>query len=230
MVLCPGMANVMIDSMAINVCIPCCSKTICSELIMDKNKQKQTRLTVASWNMQCKMRSGKTYAKELCNSADFLAISEHGLYECEMQKLENIHRDFMGFGKADRHLDNKNHGKVKGYNGCGIIWRSSINNRVNRLPELGSDRICVIKVKLTRYVGVYIIAIYLPHQSCKIAKFEDEVLELEKFIVECIKDGKILIIGDGNVSFSSEYGPRGGSVTSRNAMCLINMLSKYNIY
>ena len=44
--------------------------------------------------MQCKTRTGKTYAKELCSTSDFLAISEHGLYTAcsetnDIQK--NIH-------------------------------------------------------------------------------------------------------------------------------------------
>ena len=102
------------------------------------NTPKKNIISIKAWNMQCKTRVGKPYAKELCSTSDFLAISEHGLYECELSKLENLHRDFMGFGKADRNLDNKNFGKIKGYNGCGLLWRSSLNNRITRLPELGS--------------------------------------------------------------------------------------------
>ena len=193
------------------------------------NTPNRNNITFKAWNMQCKFRTAKVYAKELCSSSDFLAVSEHGLYECEVTKLENIHRDYMGFGKSDKNLKNENFGKVKGYNGCGLLWRSSLNNRIIKLPELGSDRMCVVKMKLSRDIYCYIIAVYLPHQTCKIACFEDEILILEKVISECIKDGKVLIIGDENVSLSTEYGHRGGCTDSRNTKLLMNMLKKYGI-
>ena len=195
---------------------------------MDQKDNKNI-ITLKSWNMQCKIGTGKPYAQLLCSKSDFLAISEHGLYECELYKLENIHPNFMGFGKSDKNLKNSDFGKVKGYNGCGLLWSTSLNNRISRLPEMGSDRMCVIKFKLSREINCYIIAVYLPHQTCRIANFDEEVQKLENVICECMKDGKILIIGDENVSISKEYGPRGGVSDSRNTKVLMNMLTKYGI-
>ena len=62
--------------------------------------------------MQCKFSSGKLYAKQLCDASDFLALSEHGLYKCEMNKIEQIHPEFMGFGKPDKDLNDANFGQV----------------------------------------------------------------------------------------------------------------------
>ena len=179
--------------------------------------------------MQCKFRSGKQYAKHLCNTSDFLALSEHGLYKCELSKLETIHPEFMGFGKHDKHLKDENFGRAKGYNGCALIWKKSINNRITKLPDLGSDRICVAKFKITPKLNCYVIAVYLPHQSCRIANFSDEVGELEKVLIECLKDGQVLIIGDENVQLSLEYGYRGSPTQSRHAEILMRMFLKYQI-
>ena len=187
------------------------------------------KIKISGWNMQRKFRTGKYYAKYLCNTSDFVALSEHGLYECELNKLEDIHPGYMGFGKEDKHLKNENFGKVNGYNGCALIWKKSINNRITKLPNLGSDRICVVKFKISDHMSCYIIAVYLPHQSCKIAKFEDEVMELEKVIIECLKDGQILVIGDENVQLSREYGHRGALESTRHAEKLMRMFAKYKI-
>ena len=188
-----------------------------------------TKLKISSWNMQCKFRAGKLYAKHLCDTSAFLALSEHGLYKCELNKLENIHPDFMGFGKNDKHLKDENFGKAKGYNGCALLWKKQINNRITKLPGLGTDRICVAKLKISSNVSCYIIAVYLPHQSCKIASFEDEVSELENVIVECLKDGQVLIIGDENVQLALEYGRRGSPSQSKHANILMRMFLKYQI-
>ena len=179
--------------------------------------------------MQCKFRCGKTYAKHLCNSSDFLALSEHGLYKCELNKLEHIHPEYMGFGKHDRHLLDENFGRAKGYNGCALLWKKSLNNRITKLPELGSDRVCVAKFKMSHILNCYVLAVYLPHQSCKIASFEEEVNVLENVIIECLKDGQVLIIGDENVQIAIEYGRRGSQSLSRHAEILMRMFSKYNI-
>ena len=69
----------------------------------------------------------------------------------------------------------------------------------------------------------------MPHQSCKIANYEDEVMILEKVIVECMKDGSIVVIGDGNISLSKEYGCRGSDTSSRYTKVLMNMFKKYDI-
>ena len=179
--------------------------------------------------MQCKFSSGKLYAKQLCDASDFLALSEHGLYKCEMNKIEQIHPEFMGFGKPDKHLDDKNFGQIKGYNGCALIWKKSLNNRITRLPELGSDRICVAKIKMSEKLNCYIIAVYLPHQSCRIASFEDEVAALESVIIECLTDGQVLIIGDENVQLCLDYGLRGSPISSRHGDLLMRMFLKYKI-
>ena len=186
-------------------------------------------MKISGWNMQCKFRTGKLYARHLCNTSDFLALSEHSLYKCELNKLEGIHPDFMGFGKPDKHLKDENFGKIRGYNGCALLWKKSINNRITKLPEMGSDRICVVKLKMSARMNCYVVAVYLPHQSCRIASFADEVNELEKVIIECLKDGQILIIGDENVQISREYGHRGALTPSRHAEILMRMFLKYNI-
>ena len=146
-----------------------------------------------------------------------------------MNKLEHIHPEYMGFGKHDKHLLDENFGRAKGYNGCALLWKKSLNNRITRMPELGSDRICVAKFKMSQILNCYIVAVYLPHQSCRIASFEEEVNVLENVIIECFKDGQVLIIGDENVQIALEYGRRGSQSQSKHAEILMRMFSKYNI-
>ena len=54
-------------------------------------------------------------------------------------------------------------------------------------------------------------------------------MELEKVIIECLKDGQILVIGDENVQLSREYGHRGALESTRHAEKLMRMFAKYKI-
>ena len=97
------------------------------------------------------------------------------------------------------------------------------------MPHLGSDRICVIKLIINGTLPCYIIAVYLPHQGCKISNFQSELNILETTINDCIVDGEVLIIGDMNCHFGEEYGIRGSGKSYGNSRCLMRMIAGYNM-
>mgnify|MGYP000927397514 CR=1 FL=1 len=51
------------------------------------------QLTLATWNMRCDFEISSSYMKELSESAQFILIQEHGLFPCEIYKLDkgNFH-------------------------------------------------------------------------------------------------------------------------------------------
>ena len=155
-------------------------------------------LTATTWNMNMRFRSGKPYLFSLLENTTIMVLNEHALYPNELFKLKNLHTDFNAFGKASRDLDDRNFGSIPGHCGCAIMWRKDINNYVVQRPDLGSDRICVINVKLPGSINLWVIGVYLPYQGCKIASFVEELALLEELIIMLNFTGTILILGDIN--------------------------------
>ena len=129
--------------------------------------------TATAWNMNCKFRAGKPYLSSLLGQSTVMVLNEHALYPNELYKLKHLHPDFNAYGKASRDLDERNFGSIPGHCGCAIMWRQDINNNVVQRPDLGTDRICVINIKLPGCIDIWVIGVYLPYQGCKIASFVD---------------------------------------------------------
>ena len=110
--------------------------------------------------MDCRFNCAGPYIHKLMNLSDILILNEHGLYNCEMYKINEIHQTYRGFGKASHRLNDTLHGKVLGHGGCAILWHDYINSNIEPMPHLGSDRVCVLKVN-SDSDEVYVIAVYL---------------------------------------------------------------------
>ena len=151
-----------------------------------------------TWNMNNKFSAGQPYLHELLNDSTICVINEHGLFPKELFKLQHIHPEFNAFGKSSRDLDDKDFGSKFGHCGCAILWRQKINNYVIPLPELGTDRICVLQVKMPGCIDIIVIGVYLPYYGCKIASFTEEISIVEDIIVKYNSTHTILAIGDVN--------------------------------
>ena len=137
--------------------------------------------------------------------ANIIVLNEHGLFPCQLNKLDQIHTDFTGFGKASRVLYDVDLGSRMGCGGVAILWHKSLSSYMQPMPEYGTDRICVTKVNLGSDNTFYLIAIYLPYQGCKIASFDDELYNLETFINDIGTQHSCFIIGDTNCHVGRPY-------------------------
>ena len=100
-------------------------------------------ISVSSWNLGCRFECAGPYLHKIMNKSDIVVLNEHGLYECELYKLDHIHPHFTALGKSSHRLKNVDHGKKFGHGGCAILWHQSLNCRIEPMPDIGSDRICV---------------------------------------------------------------------------------------
>ena len=64
------------------------------------------------------------------------------------------------------------------------------------------------------------ISIYLPHCACKIADFATVLNYVEEIVNLVSMQGEVVIMGDFNAHFGSEYGPRGTGKASKNGKML----------
>ena len=135
-------------------------------------------MSIASWNMHCNFDVADDYLKTLSSKAQIIVIQEHGLFPCEIYKLDTVLHNYHGTGKASAKLDDKDIGKRQRIGGCGILWSKSIKFKVIQHPKEGSDRVCLIELKLDD-CRVFVFCVYLPHQSCVIAEFSTEMAILK---------------------------------------------------
>lgn len=194
-------------------------------------------LRVCAWNCRG-IKSSFQYIRKLMDKADIIALSEHKLYEKELRLLSDISDDFVAFGRASNDLQMYKHGQVPGHCGVALLWRKAIASNIKAMPNLGTDRICVLKMCTAGNVlgNLYIISVYLPHSQCVIANYQYQIDALQTAVDVCSRDGRLLVIGDWNAHFGIDYGGRAwgntspngrsaGRFASDNDMCIIDSAS-----
>jgi hypothetical protein len=177
------------------------------------------------------LSSAAPYLAELSTVRNIIVASEHRLFECELNKL---HAKLPGYGihsKASNDLSNDDHGMKPGHCGIFVAWKDKLNHIVKEV-DVDSDRICAIQL-----VGIgqnkanmYVIGVYLPHQQCKIANFDDHLDVLEHLVEQCMCDGEVVILGDYNCHFGCDIGTRYWGSTSQNARQLYKMFQRKSLF
>lgn len=81
-------------------------------------------------------------------------------------------------------------GHKRGHGGCAILWSQTLATCVRPLPNLGGDRVCVIQI-IINDVNYYVISAYMPHQTCRISDYEEEINILQRVCNECSEKGYI---------------------------------------
>ena len=75
---------------------------------------------------------------------DVIALCEHWLWPFDLPKLDQLHPDYIGFGRSDKRLTSESN-LTKGCGGVGLIWKKSIA----AVPlSIDSDRICGVQLEL----------------------------------------------------------------------------------
>ena len=166
-------------------------------------------LSVTAWNMRCMGNTAGPYLQKVMKNTEILALSEHGLFSCELHILRDFDSDYLCMAKADKHLNDEMFGTIRGHGGCAILWHRSIANHVIVMPELGTDRMCAIRIVFPGVSPMIVVAVYLPPQGCVISDFKDELKQLQIIKNDCTSNGEVMIIGDTNVHLGPEYGLRG---------------------
>ena len=176
---------------------------VCIQLTYNMANDKHC-ISMSSWNIGCRFNCAGPYLHELLNMSDIIVLNEHGLYDCELYKLDHIHPNFTSMGKASHRLNDIDHGKKMGHGGCAILWHQSLNCCIEPMPNIGSDRICVVKLK-TKSKEVYIIGTYLPYDGCQIANFSDQIEILGNILTNELNGKNVILMGDWNCQFGTDY-------------------------
>ncbi len=76
---------------------------------------------------------------------------------------------------------------------------------------------------------LYIIAVYLTQQRCIINDFKEGLDILKEVIIECLRDGEIIIVGDTNCHFGEGVDISCWVETTANARHLLRVCGSYRL-
>ena len=182
-------------------------------------------IAVTSWNMNCTFNSSGPYIEKLLKCNDFVFLSEHGLYNCELWKFDRLSQLHEFSAKSSKNLNDANFGTLPGHGGCAFMWTKKIDMSVKPLPDKGTDRMIVMEIKLANGCKLYVIGVYLPYYGCKIANPEFEMSVLEDLIFEYKNKGNVILIGDTNCHINIGTN-RSWGTTSINGKSLMKIMNR----
>ena len=130
--------------------------------------------------------------------------------------------------KASADLKSINVHKSLGHCGVAIFWRKNIETHIKPLPNLGTVRMCVIKILTAKSEkDLIFVGVYMPHRTCKIANYDDEIEKLEEIVKNAYTEKcHIVVMGDINAHFGVEVDDRCWGQTSTNAKKFIQFMNR----
>ena len=91
----------------------------------DTTPKSQRHIVITTWNCRG-LRNSTPYINQLFGyNMDVIALCEHWLWPFDLPKLDQLHPDYIGFGRSDKRLTSESN-LTKGCGGVGLIWKKSI--------------------------------------------------------------------------------------------------------
>ena len=153
-------------------------------------------ITLCQWNVHGVMFSTpylskllNTYKRQIC------AISEHWLYNDNVNFLNTIDKDFLSVAVCDSSLDEYSSYR-RGKGGVALMWHQSLC--VTPLILSDEDKIIGICLHLTDCSDVYIFSVYLSNAKLGSGIFSEYADRLYVLYMEYKQLGTVIILGDFN--------------------------------
>ena len=150
-----------------------------------------------TWNATGIMSS----ASYLCEclkqkNIDICGISEHWLYEKDLQFLKQIDNSYMCHAVSDLDLKRPSRRRV-GKGGVAILWHKKYDNYVIPL-SLDDDRVIGIKFEINRDNSIFLFQVYLPCTNHSIDMFKGYLDRLQNILSLYSEKGTVVLMGDFN--------------------------------
>lgn len=150
------------------------------------------KLRLACWNCSGAY-SSFGYLKQLLQTTDILAVSEHWLYCDSVSFLDSLDENFECFARCSK-LNDLNLRWRRGQGGVAIFWRRTLD--CQNLSG-GNDRLVAIKLKGT--LNLVICSVYFPSSNRSLTEFKKTLDDVEQFYYEQKANGTtVVIMGDFN--------------------------------
>lgn len=129
---------------------------------------------------------GLPYLRHMMQTMDIIAVhvSEHGLFECQLWKLNDANHNFNVTAKASKGLKDDMCNRSIGHSGVALFWKESLSQFVKPVKDIESDRMCAMDIMLPNARRVRAVSVYLPymvyHRASLVADYAEELALLEK--------------------------------------------------
>ena len=184
-------------------------------------------LKVASWNCRG-LQGGVPYINKLIAlGTDVVVVSEHWLWPYELHRLDEVHPNYVGLGKADRRLTPVSE-TGRGYGGVGLLWRKELI--ASGIDGIDCDRICGLRLNVRVEEVLSVIGVYLPCLELGIDYYRECLAVLEEVVSASMQLGPTIVAGDFNAHLGTLGGPRGLGNPNQQGVLLDLMLRRCDLY
>lgn len=154
-------------------------------------------LRVTSYNLHG-FNQGQHYLLQLCNSEDIIFVQEHWLIPNELDKLNNLHRDFIAFSSsAMSHAISRGILRGRPYGGVAVLIRK-------KYASYFSCLVCDERMVIVTAGNVVFVNLYLP--TIVNAETKESVVDLLALLDGVTDDNSnkdVIIGGDLNFDFNN---------------------------
>ena len=127
------------------------------------------------------------------NKIDICGISEHWLYEKDLQFLNQLDNSYISYAVADSDLTCPSKRRV-GKGGVALLWHRKYDRCVSPL-SLYDDRIIGIKFEVNTENCIYFIQVYLPCSNHLIEVYREYMDKLPNILYLFSEKGIIIMMG-----------------------------------
>ena len=178
--------------------------------------------------MQC-FRTAQLYFSELVNSFDIFAISEHCLFEEQLEILEaSINYTYKSTAVSAEDNPSILSGKAA-HGGVALFWKNCIKDMVTPLENINSDRIVGIRCDFNDNSPLFILSVYLPAVSHPIEEFNEYLDYLWTLYDSLSKTGFVIVMGDFNGNLGNSLGERGHYAPNDRGVKLLDFANYFNL-
>jgi exonuclease III len=135
---------------------------------------------------------------------DILFIQESWLLQSNLQRLGEIHKDYLFHGQSGIKESELLHGRP--YGGVAILWHKKLATSVVKVKDCGSNRLCAVKLKCKQR-DVLLVSCYMPNDNNHKTHVSDDFLK-ETDALECLisrfNDCSIIVGGDMNLDYKRQ--------------------------
>ena len=133
---------------------------------------------------------------------DILCLQEHHLFaECD-GFLSTLGKNFKEFTRFESCFVD---GLRVRKGGISILWKSSVDYAVKKLPNIGNERIQVIEIGVKKHKNIFLINVYMPSVNNPHEDYMAIFYELMNIYTYLTTKGIVVTVGDFNTSITLGY-------------------------
>lgn len=155
------------------------------------------KLNILTWNATGIMSSATYLCDSLYyNKIDICGVSEHWLYEKDLNFLNQIDSSYNCHAISDFDLKRPSNRRV-GKGGVAILWHRKYDRYMNPL-SLDDDRIIGVKLEMGPGMCIFFFQVYLPCANHSTFVFKECLERLQNIMHLYSEQGMVVLMGDFN--------------------------------